>query len=127
MVGLNYLKGRDDPVALKEEEYPEWLWRCLDVKKEENLGEALDEFSKSKKVRRKAAKRQRKLEEERARRGEVFEAKVPLTQQSIDLPANEEGTIEGALEAEDARRDLTAALRTERRKGIKESNYLKTM
>jgi len=31
--GLNYLKGRDDPLALKEEEYPEWLWRCLDVTK----------------------------------------------------------------------------------------------
>jgi large subunit ribosomal protein L54 len=30
---LNYLKGRDDPVALEDEEYPEWLWRCLDVKK----------------------------------------------------------------------------------------------
>lgn len=44
MTGLNYLKGRDDPVALKEEEYPEWLWRCLDAKKEEDLGEALDEF-----------------------------------------------------------------------------------
>lgn len=33
MKGLNYLKGRDDPVALEDEEYPEWLWRCLDVKK----------------------------------------------------------------------------------------------
>jgi large subunit ribosomal protein L54 len=44
MTGLNYLKGRDDPVALKEEEYPEWLWRCLDAKKEEDVGEALDEF-----------------------------------------------------------------------------------
>jgi hypothetical protein len=31
------------------------------------------------------------------------------------------------MEAENARRDLTAALRRERRKGIKESNYLKTM
>jgi len=31
--GLNYLKGRDDPVALPDEEYPEWLWHCLDVKK----------------------------------------------------------------------------------------------
>jgi large subunit ribosomal protein L54 len=32
--GLNYFKGRDDPVALAEEEYPEWLWHCLDKKKE---------------------------------------------------------------------------------------------
>lgn len=39
MKGLNYFKGKDDPVALAEEEYPEWLWRCLDVKvKEEKEG-----------------------------------------------------------------------------------------
>jgi large subunit ribosomal protein L54 len=29
------MKGRDDPVALPEEEYPEWLWTCLDVKKKD--------------------------------------------------------------------------------------------
>lgn len=31
--GLNYTKGGNDPVALKDEEYPEWLWSCLDVMK----------------------------------------------------------------------------------------------
>ena len=25
------MKGREDPVALAEEEYPSWLWRCLDT------------------------------------------------------------------------------------------------
>jgi large subunit ribosomal protein L54 len=34
------MKDRDDPVALEEHEYPEWLWRCLDVKKD---SDALDE------------------------------------------------------------------------------------
>lgn len=29
--GLNYTKGGQDPVALKDEEYPEWLWSCLEV------------------------------------------------------------------------------------------------
>jgi Mitochondrial ribosomal protein L37 len=29
--GLNYIKGKEDPLALPEEEYPEWLWRCLDT------------------------------------------------------------------------------------------------
>lgn len=33
--GLNYIKGRDDPVALPEEEYPEWLWKCLEAKVKE--------------------------------------------------------------------------------------------
>ena len=44
--GLNYLKGRDDPVALAEEEYPEWLWTCLDKKEVEGEdgGAAGDEF-----------------------------------------------------------------------------------
>jgi hypothetical protein len=37
--GLNYIKGRDDPIALPEEEYPEWLWRCLDVKVKEGEAE----------------------------------------------------------------------------------------
>lgn len=37
--GLNYLKGRDDPVALKEEEYPEWLWRCLEVRVKDGDGD----------------------------------------------------------------------------------------
>lgn len=31
--GLNYFKGKTDPVARKDEEYPEWLWSCLDVQK----------------------------------------------------------------------------------------------
>lgn len=31
--GLNYIKGKTDPVALPDEAYPEWLWKCLEVKK----------------------------------------------------------------------------------------------
>jgi large subunit ribosomal protein L54 len=44
--GINYLKNAEDPVALPEEEYPEWLWRCLDAKKDDNAGAAAagDEF-----------------------------------------------------------------------------------
>jgi large subunit ribosomal protein L54 len=57
----------------------------------------------------------------------ALQPKIPLTQQSIDLPANEEGTIEGALEAETKRKELRSALREERRKKIKETNYLKSM
>ena len=47
--GLNYFKGRDDPVALKEDEYPEWLWRCLDAKRVEGEDDASagDEFCAS--------------------------------------------------------------------------------
>lgn len=31
--GLNYFKGKTDPVALPDAEYPEWLWSCLNVLK----------------------------------------------------------------------------------------------
>ncbi|CZT07202.1 related to mitochondrial ribosomal protein L37p [Rhynchosporium agropyri] len=128
--GLNYMKGRDDPVALAEDEYPEWLWRFLDKKVEEGEGGegTGDEFSKSAKLRRAAAKRARKLEAARLASGQAApEARIPLTQQSIDLPSNAENTTEGALHAEGKREELRGAMRKERRKGIKEANFLKGM
>lgn len=45
--GLNYLKSQQDPVALRDEEYPAWLWDCLDVQKKSSddaADEAGDEF-----------------------------------------------------------------------------------
>lgn len=33
LTGLNYFKGKTDPVALADSEYPEWLWSCMDVMK----------------------------------------------------------------------------------------------
>jgi large subunit ribosomal protein L54 len=47
--GLNFLKGREDPIAMPEEDYPEWLWRCLDTEKKKGDAEAEsagDEFCK---------------------------------------------------------------------------------
>ncbi|KAM3074439.1 hypothetical protein ACMFMG_002758 [Clarireedia jacksonii] len=121
--GINYLKGRNDPVALKEEDYPEWLWHCLDEKQKSAEEEAAgDEFSKSKKVRQKAAKAKRKAEERALASGDtsILEPKIPITQQTIDLAA------EGP-EALKQREELKKALRKERRAAIKEKNYLKTM
>lgn len=53
--------------------------------------------------------------------------KVPLIEQSIDLPSNPMHSVEGAMEASEARQDLTRALRAKRRASIKEKNYLKGM
>ncbi len=36
MKGLNVFAGKQDPVALKDEEYPDWLWTLLDKPEEEN-------------------------------------------------------------------------------------------
>lgn len=50
MTGLNYFKNKTDPVALADDAYPEWLWRCLEVKKkaaDADADDAGDEFCKS--------------------------------------------------------------------------------
>jgi large subunit ribosomal protein L54 len=51
---------------------------------------------------------------------------IPVEQQSIDLPAGD-GTATGALEAMRAREEITEAMRRNRRKAIKEGNFLKNM
>lgn len=52
--------------------------------------------------------------------------KVPIYEQSIDLPSGD-GTVQGAVEAATARSDLTKAMRAKRRSKIKEDNFLRTM
>ena len=52
--------------------------------------------------------------------------KVPLHEQTVDLPAGD-GTVEGAIDAAGARESLTKSLRRNRRSGIKEANFLKAM
>ncbi|KAK3694760.1 mitochondrial ribosomal protein L37-domain-containing protein [Podospora appendiculata] len=130
--GLNFLKGREDPVALPDAAYPEWLWRCLEVQKktseatDANLG---DEFSKSKKQRRLAAKRTRTSEAKMLASGdmEALAPKIPLSKQSINLPGSEDGSLADAMVAAGKREDLRRAMRKERKAKIKEDNYLKTM
>ncbi|KAI1106713.1 mitochondrial ribosomal protein L37-domain-containing protein [Jackrogersella minutella] len=132
LTGLNYFKNRQDPVALADDAYPEWLWTVLETQNQNDTEEEDDaalEFSKSKKQRRLAAKRQRALEARILAEGnlEALAPKIPLQQQSINLPANQDGTTEGAIAAKEARDSLNKAMRLERRIKIKESNYLKTM
>ena len=52
--------------------------------------------------------------------------KIPLEEQTIDLPSGD-GTIEGAIQAIEARDELTFAMRQSRRKSIKEANFLKSV
>ena len=132
MNGLNYTKGGQDPVAMKDEDYPEWLWDCLDVmKKSSDAADdgAGDEFSKSKKQRKLAAKRQKALEARLLAEGnlEALAPKIPLQQQSVNLPGEEGASLEENIEAERRREELKKAMRKERRAKIRESNYLKTM
>jgi large subunit ribosomal protein L54 len=126
--GINFIKGAQDPIALEDEEYPDWLWSALEQKKDTNKAEEIegDLFAKSKKQRQRAAKAMRKAEKFRQAHPELMEPKVPLYEQSIDLPAGD-GSAEGARMAERARNELTKSLRAKRRAKIKEDNFLRTM
>jgi len=42
LTGINYIKGKPDPIALEESEYPEWLWRVLEGKPLEEGAENAD-------------------------------------------------------------------------------------
>ncbi|KAG6011453.1 hypothetical protein E4U43_008289 [Claviceps pusilla] len=129
--GLNYTKGGQDPVAKKDEEYPEWLWSCLDVMKKADAADedAGDEFSKSKKQRKLAAKRQKTLEARLVAEGnlEALAPKIPIQHQSINLPGDENGSVLDNLAAAAKREELKKAMRKERKAKIKEANYLKSM
>ena len=52
--------------------------------------------------------------------------KVPLYEQSVDLPGGD-GSVEGSKLAGEARSGLTKAMRDKRRKAIKEDNFLRAM
>ncbi|RCI15587.1 hypothetical protein L249_3471 [Ophiocordyceps polyrhachis-furcata BCC 54312] len=126
LTGLNFTKGGKDPVAMKDEDYPEWLWSCLDViktKSDKGNHDAGDEFSKSKKTRREAAKRARALEAA----GGLTAPKIPVQRQSINLPGEEGGSVEDNIDAIYKREELRKAMRKERKAKIKETNFLKSM
>jgi large subunit ribosomal protein L54 len=57
---------------------------------------------------------------------ELLTPKVPIYEQTIDLPGGD-GSLAGAVEAAGAREELTKAMRNKRRATIKEANFLKAM
>ncbi|MCJ1459141.1 hypothetical protein MMC28_009518 [Mycoblastus sanguinarius] len=121
--GLGYTKGQDGPVAKEDREYPEWLWGLLDKgprRRDETEGVG-DAFAKSKKQRRLASKAARAL----ASGATPHIIKVPLDEQSIDLPSGM-GLEEGKV-AREAREELQGAMRASRRRKIKENNFLRGM
>lgn len=79
--------------------------------------------AKSKKQRRKTAKAMRK---QQLLNPESMAPKVPLYEQSIDLPGGD-GSFAGAVEAGEAREELTRSMRGKRRSKIKEDNFLRAM
>lgn len=82
-----------------------------------------DRVAKSKKQRRLAAKALRK---QQLLDPESMAPKVPLYEQSVDLPKGD-GTVASNSKAGEARQELTKAMRENRRSKIKEANFLKEM
>lgn len=41
--GLNFYKDKQDPVAMADEEYPDWLWSILDKSGGDASGAKVDE------------------------------------------------------------------------------------
>jgi large subunit ribosomal protein L54 len=85
--------------------------------------------AKSKKQRRLYAKRQRQIEAQILASGDIsaLAPKIPLQQQTINLPGKQDGDVRDALYASDKREELRRAMRKERKAKIKETNYLKSM
>lgn len=79
--------------------------------------------AKSKKQRRVAAKALRK---QQLMNPEALAPKIPLHEQTIDLPSGD-GSLQGAIAAMEARDALTKSMRKNRRAKIKEANFLKAM
>ena len=79
--------------------------------------------AKSKKQRRAAAKAQRRLA---AMQPETLVLRVPIDQQSVDLPAGD-GSLGGAIAAAKARDEVRDRMREVRRKKIQEGNFLRGM
>ena len=121
------LKTAEAPVAREDSEYPSWLWTLLDDKDKEGVGDqgkaVGDEFAKSKKQRRLAAKAAR-AKGEAAMKGEGART-VPLHEQTVDLPGGIGGE-EGEKGAR-ARENLRVSMRDARRKNIREGNFLRGM
>ncbi|KAL8800917.1 MAG: hypothetical protein Q9182_004842 [Xanthomendoza sp. 2 TL-2023] len=137
--GLAFEKNKEPPVAREDEAYPEWLWGLLGsgkfgVRGGEEMGGGGDAFSKSAKQRRLASKSARRSASSPI---DAIESapEVPIYQQSTDLPSapqnmyGKEQTMdmEAGERARGAREELGRAMRGERRRGIKEANFLKEM
>ncbi|KIW07718.1 uncharacterized protein PV09_01650 [Verruconis gallopava] len=120
--GLNFMKGKTDPVAMEDHEYPDWLWDVL-KSDTQDVADAVDAdiYSKSRNKRAKAKKAMKNKPEE-----DLSFEKIPIHEQTIDLPIGD-GTEEGNLAAAKARQELTKAMRQKRRATIKEANFLRTM
>ncbi|RAO72270.1 uncharacterized protein BHQ10_008282 [Talaromyces amestolkiae] len=127
LTGLNYTKGKPEIVALEDHEYPDWLWTLLDdsAKKSSDAG-GVDVASLNKKQRKRYDKKMAALAATQPR-------KIPLHEQATDIIPAEYNTeqdgprdiIAEAAAGLEKTEEITKSAREARRKGIRESNFLR--
>ncbi|KIW41943.1 uncharacterized protein PV06_05538 [Exophiala oligosperma] len=113
--GLGYTKAQPKIMALEDDEYPDWLWTLLDDKKMAP-GETVDVSAMTKKQRARYEKKQ-------ARLLESIPKTIPVHEQSKDIT----GPEDDAVTSLERRHEITKSARAARRRGIRESNFLKSM
>ncbi|EFR02186.1 hypothetical protein MGYG_05189 [Nannizzia gypsea CBS 118893] len=131
LAGLNYEKNKQDPIALEDHEYPDWLWTLLDksAKKSEAGAGSVDVSTMNKKARRKHEKKMAALAASLPRTIPVHEQATDITPAEYnaatatgEAPADH---IEVATAGLATRSEITKSARNARRKAIKESNFLR--
>lgn len=111
------MKAKPTVLAMEDNAYPEWLWGLVSEGKKSGTGEsAADLSAMTKKQRAKYDKKQDKLLK-------TMPKKIPLHEQSKDLT----GPKDDAVVSLERRQEITKSSRVARRKGIRQSNFLRSM
>ncbi|DAA77746.1 TPA_exp: Uncharacterized protein A8136_6292 [Trichophyton benhamiae CBS 112371] len=130
LAGLNYEKNKQDPIALEDHEYPDWLWTLLDktAKKSETGAGSVDVSNMNKKARKKHEKKMAALAASQPRAIPVHEQATDITPAEYNAATTGEAAtdnLETATAGLEARSEITKSARNARRKAIKESNFLR--
>ncbi|KAF3481950.1 uncharacterized protein GIQ15_04709 [Arthroderma uncinatum] len=128
--GLNYEKNKQDPIAMEDHEYPDWLWTLLDSPGKKAAAGSVDVASMNKKARKKHDKKMAALAAGKPRPIPAHEQATDITPASynIDPSAGEAqaaDNIEAATSGLAVREEITKSARNARKKAIKESNFLR--
>ncbi|OJJ00144.1 hypothetical protein ASPVEDRAFT_127154 [Aspergillus versicolor CBS 583.65] len=123
--GLNYFRNKADPIAMEDNEYPEWLWSLLDSSKKEAKKGGVDPNTLNKKQRK-------RYEKKMAARAATLPVQIPVHHQATDItPAQynrngkaPEDILGEATESQEKRSEITKSSREARRKAIREANFL---
>lgn len=117
MIGVAYLKAKPTVLAMEDDEYPDWLWGLVSEGKKSVTGESAADISALTK------KQRAKYDRKQGRLHKTLPRKIPVHEQSKNLT----GPKDDAVVSLEKRQEVTKSSRVARRKGIRESNFLRSM